>query len=81
MSNAAIDAGVPEQLQLKSIIGSVKNCRNIDKSSMILNDYLPEIEVDSQTYQVRADGELLLCEPASELPMAQKYFLFWLPRC
>ncbi|MBC8209923.1 MAG: urease subunit alpha [Gammaproteobacteria bacterium] len=76
MSQAAIEAGVDTQLQLQSKIGTVKNCRNINKSSMLLNDYLPEISVDAQTYQVRADGELLVCEPASELPMAQKYFLF-----
>jgi urease subunit alpha len=43
---------------------------------MLLNNYLPEISVDSQTYEVRADGELLTCEPASVLPMAQRYFLF-----
>jgi urease subunit alpha len=76
MSGAAIQAGVAEQLQLQSNIGEVKNCRNINKSSMRLNDYQPDITVDAQTYQVRADGELLVCEPASELPMAQKYFLF-----
>ena len=76
MSEAAVQAGVADQLELKSKIGKVKNCRNINKSSMILNDYMPEITVDSQTYQVHADGELLVCEPASELPMAQKYFLF-----
>ena len=76
MSEAALQAGVADRLQLRSKIGMVKNCRNVDKSSMLLNDYLPEITVDSQTYQVRADGELLTCEPASELPLAQKYFLF-----
>lgn len=76
MSDAAISAGVADELQLKSKIGKVKNCRDVNKSSMILNDYMPEITVDSQTYQVHADGELLVCEPASELPMAQKYFLF-----
>ena len=78
--------GVPKELEylmehaiipyLKSKIGKVQNCRNINKESMLLNDYMPEITVDSQTYQVHADGELLVCEPASELPMAQKYFLF-----
>ena len=54
----------------------VKNCRNITKADMVLNDYQPVIEVDSQTYEVRADGELLTCEPATELPLAQRYFLF-----
>ncbi len=76
MSDAAVQTGVADQLGLKSKIGKVQNCRNINKSSMILNDYMPEITVDSQTYQVHADGELLVCEPATELPMAQKYFLF-----
>ena len=76
LSEAAIQAGVHQQLNLKSLIGGVNGCRNIGKSSMIHNDYMPEITVDSQTYQVHADGELLICEPASELPMAQKYFLF-----
>ena len=76
MSAPAIEAGVAQQLNLQSMIGTVKNCRNINKDSMILNDYQPDISVDSQTYQVRADGELLVCEPATELPMTQKYFLF-----
>ena len=76
MSQAAIDNDVAGRLGLKSLIGRVENCRNIQKKDMLLNDYQPEIEVDSQTYQVRADGQLLTCEPASELPMAQRYFLF-----
>ena len=76
MSAAAMEAGIAEQLGLASMIGQVHNCRSIGKSSMILNDYQPEISVNSQTYQVHADGELLVCEPASELPLAQKYYLF-----
>ncbi len=76
MSKAALQAGIPEQLGLKSLIGEVKNCRQVKKTDMLLNDYLPQIDVDSQTYEVRADGELLVCEPAEELPMAQRYFLF-----
>ncbi len=76
MSQAGIDAAVHEQLDLKSMIGAVKNCRSVTKKDMVLNDYLPEIMVDSQTYEVRADGELLTCEPATVLPMAQRYFLF-----
>ena len=76
LSKAAIDAGIPDALQLRSTIAMVKGCRNITKKDMILNDYLPVIEVDSQTYEVRADGELLTCEPATVLPMAQRYFLF-----
>jgi urease subunit alpha len=76
LSGAALAAGIPDQLQLASLIGEVSRCRNITKASMILNDYQPEITVDAQTYKVHADGELLVCEPASELPMAQKYYLF-----
>jgi len=76
LSAAAVDAGVPEQLGLQSLIGTVKGCRNVTKKDMVRNSYQPEIEVDSQTYEVRADGQLLACEPATELPMAQRYFLF-----
>lgn len=76
LSAAAAEAGVAQKLGLVSKIGQVKNCRNIGKKEMIHNDYLPEIEVDPQTYEVRADGELLTCEPATALPLAQRYFLF-----
>ena len=76
MSKAAIAEGVHERLGLKSLIGEVKDCRSVKKKDMVLNDYQPLIEVDSQTYQVRADGQLLTCEPADVLPMAQRYFLF-----
>ena len=76
VSAAADEAGIAEQLQLGSQIGVAKNCRAISKADMKLNDWQPRIEVDSQTYQVRADGELLVCEPAEVLPMAQRYFLF-----
>ncbi len=76
MSQAAIAAGVQDLLGLKSMIGEVKQCRNVKKKDMVLNNWQPVIEVDSQTYQVRADGELLTCEPAEVLPMAQRYFLF-----
>lgn len=76
VSKAAKEDGIAEKLDLKSMIGVVKNCRNIKKADMILNDYQPVIEVDSQTYQVFADGELLTCEPAVDLPLAQRYFLF-----
>ena len=76
LSGAAIESGIAEQLKLASMIGQVYNCRNVTKASMILNDYQPNITVNAQTYQVHADGELLICEPASELPMTQKYFLF-----
>ncbi len=76
LSAAAIEAGVPQALGLKRLIGRVRGCRGLGKADMRLNDALPRIEVDPQTYQVRADGELLVCEPAIELPMAQRYFLF-----
>lgn len=76
LSQAGVDAKVHEQLNLQSMIGTVKHCRSVTKKDMLLNDYLPEISVDSQTYEVRADGELLTCEPAKVLPMAQRYFLF-----
>ena len=54
----------------------MRDTRSITKKDLIHNSYLPKIEVDSQTYEVRADGELLTCEPAIELPLAQRYFLF-----
>lgn len=76
LSGAAMDAGIGDQLGLKSQLGRVKNCRNVTKDHMLLNSYKPQIEVDSQTYEVRADGQLLVCEPATEVPMAQRYFLF-----
>jgi len=76
LSQAASDAGVAAELGLQSLIGVAKQCRTISKADMKLNDWQPNIEVDSQTYQVRADGELLICEPAEVLPMAQRYFLF-----
>ncbi|MBW3698514.1 urease subunit alpha [Vibrio sp. T187] len=76
ISEQAKREGVDERLGLGSLIGVTKNCRNIAKKDMKLNSWQPSIEVDSQTYQVRANGELLVCEPAVELPMAQRYFLF-----
>ncbi|MBK1724202.1 urease subunit alpha [Thiocystis violacea] len=76
LSQSAIAAGVQDSIGLQSHIGVVKGCRHLGKKDMVLNDSLPNIEVDPQTYQVRADGELLVCEPASVLPMAQRYFLF-----
>lgn len=76
ISQAAADAGVPEKLGLKKQIGVVKGCRDVQKTDLIHNGYLPHIDVDPQTYQVKADGVLLWCEPAEVLPMAQRYFLF-----
>ena len=63
-------------LGLNKIIEPVKNTRNITKDNMLLNNYTPEIKVDSETYEVRADGEILTCEPATILPLAQRYFLY-----
>ena len=76
MSKASIEAGVPSKLGLQSLIGGVKNTRALTKKDMKLNDYLPKIEVDPQNYQVHADGKLLTCEPATKLPLTQRYFLF-----
>ncbi|AEV60653.1 urease subunit alpha [Pseudomonas ogarae] len=76
ISQAAAEAGLPEQLGLKKKIAVVKGCRDVQKTDLIHNDYLPSIDVDPQTYQVKADGVLLWCEPAEVLPMAQRYFLF-----
>ena len=75
-SQAAIDANVRDNLGLKKRLASVRNTRTISKSSMVLNTLQPKIEVDPQNYHVYADGELLTCEPATTLPMAQRYFLF-----
>ena len=76
ISQAAFDAGVPAALGLQKQIAVVKGCRDVQKKDLIHNGYLPAIEVDPQTYQVKADGVLLWCEPADVLPMAQRYFLF-----
>ncbi|GJD74175.1 urease subunit alpha [Methylobacterium goesingense] len=77
VSKAAIEDGLGERLGLQKRLVAVENVRGgISKKSMILNDATPNIEVDPETYDVRADGELLVCEPADVLPMAQRYFLF-----
>jgi len=76
MSKSAIAAGVPEQLGLQKRVVGVEKCRAIGKAEMVHNNAMPQIEVDPETYEVRADGELLTCEPAEVLPMAQRYFLF-----
>ena len=76
VSRDAFENGIAKTLGLQSVVAVVKGCRGLGKKDMIHNDYLPKIEVDSQTYEVRADGELLTCEPAAVLPMAQRYFLF-----
>src|SRR5882762_3104503 len=74
VSRSSIDAGI--QLLFRKKAAGVRNCRNIGKKDMIHNAAVPHIEVDPETYEVRADGELLTCEPARELPLAQRYFLF-----
>ncbi|MGB1187202.1 MAG: urease subunit alpha [Cycloclasticus pugetii] len=76
VSQAAAKDDIAGKLGLKSMIGVVKHCRDVCKSDMLLNDYQPNIQVDPQTYQVFADGEQLTCEPATELPLTQRYFLF-----
>jgi urease subunit alpha len=76
LSQAAADAGVAEALGLAKGIAVTRGNRTVTKADMVHNTLQPTIEVDPQTYQVRADGELLTCEPASELPLAQRYFLF-----
>ncbi len=75
-SQAAIAAGVGEALGLDKRLVAVRDCRDVGKADMKLNDWQPEVSVDPQTYEVRADGELLTCEAAVELPLAQRYFLF-----
>jgi urease subunit alpha len=76
LSQAAVDAGVGGRLALRKRLVAVRRTRSLRKSDLPLNDYLPRIEVDAQTYEVRADGVLLTCEPARTLPLAQRYFLF-----
>ncbi|MEI9982872.1 MAG: urease subunit alpha [Aliidongia sp.] len=77
VSAAGLDAGIAGKYGLSRTLHAVRNTRSgISKKSMILNDATPKIEVDAETYEVRADGELLTCEPATVLPMAQRYFLF-----
>ncbi|PYM76752.1 MAG: urease subunit alpha, partial [Candidatus Rokuibacteriota bacterium] len=76
VSQAALAAGVPQRLGLTRRAVAVSRCRGLGKRDMVHNDALPRIEVDPETYQVRADGVLLTCEPARVLPMAQRYFLF-----
>jgi urease subunit alpha len=76
VSKVALEAGVPAKVGLTKRAVAVENCRNIGKKDMIHNFATPKLEVDPETYEVRADGELLTCEPASILPLAQRYFLF-----
>jgi urease subunit alpha len=76
MSQAGLKNDIPKLLKLQKQVVPVSNIRNLTKRDMKLNDAMPQMEVDPETYEVRADGQLLTCEPATELPMAQRYFLF-----
>jgi urease subunit alpha len=76
VSAAAAERGIGSELGLTRRLVAVRDTRTVRKRDLIHNDYTPHMEVDSQTYEVRADGELLVCEPARELPLAQRYFLF-----
>jgi urease subunit alpha len=76
VSQASLEGKTLQKLGLKKSLVPVSNTRNLSKSDMKLNEFLPQMEVDPETYEVRADGELLTCEPATSLPMAQRYFLF-----
>jgi urease subunit alpha len=76
VSAAALEHDLAGKLHLGRALVAVENTRNLDKAAMIHNTLLPKMEVDPETYEVRADGELLTCAPATVLPMAQRYFLY-----
>lgn len=76
VSQASLDANVGQELGLNKQLSAVKHIRDVRKKDMKLNDYCPVMEINPETYEVRADGQLLTCEPLSTLPMAQRYFLF-----
>ena len=76
VSQAGLNAGIKDNFGLAKTLSAIKNTRSIQKQHMVHNSYLPAMEIDAQTYAVRADGQLLTCEPATSLPMAQRYFLF-----
>jgi urease subunit alpha len=76
MSQAAVDAGMAARYGLRKPVSAVRGNRTVKKADMIHNGLTPVMEIDAQTYAVRADGELLTCEAATVLPMAQRYFLF-----
>jgi len=76
LSQASLEAGVPARLGLRRPALAVSGCRTVGKRDMVHNDATPTIEVDPESYEVRADGQLLTCAPAEVLPMAQRYFLF-----
>lgn len=76
VSKASLENGSIDKYGLKKKVAAVKNCRNISKKDLIHNDQTPQIDVDPENYDVRVDGEIITCEPASVLPLAQRYFLF-----
>jgi urease subunit alpha len=76
VSQAALARGVPGQLGLQKHVAAVRGCRSLGKAAMLHNDYTPRVEVDAETYVVKADGQILTCEPAAQLALAQRYFLF-----
>ena len=76
VSKAAAEHGIKSQYGLSKGVEGVIGCSHLSKHDMILNDALPEMEVDPETFEVRANGELLTCDPVDKLPLAQKYFLF-----
>jgi urease subunit alpha len=76
VSHSALDAGIGRQLGLQKKLSAVRGCRTVRKTDMVHNSWLPTMEIDPQTYSVRANGELLTCDPATVLPLAQRYFLF-----
>jgi urease subunit alpha len=76
VSHTALDSDIGAELRLKKRLSAVRGCRKVTKADMVHNSYLPVMEIDPQTYRVRADGQLLTCDPATVLPLAQKYFLF-----
>lgn len=76
VSKAAYERGIHKELGLQRLVAPVADCRGLTKLNMTHNDFLPKIEVDPETYEVRVDGEVITCEPAAILPMAQRYFLF-----
>ncbi len=76
LSNASYELGVAKKYGLQKVVAPVKGIRKVRKQHMVLNGYMPDMEIDTETYEVRADGQLLICAPAKVLPMAQRYFLF-----
>jgi urease subunit alpha len=76
VSQASLQQGIAEAYGLRTQLAAVKGVRSIRKQHMVHNAFAPKMEIDPQTYSVRADGQLLTCEPAKVLPMAQRYFLF-----